>query len=286
MKQLKITQRITDRESKSLGVYMNEVRTYNGITPDEEVELAIRIQQGDTIALEKLVQANLRFVISVAKQYQGFGLTLQDLINEGNVGLIKAAQRFDHSRGFKFISYAVWWIRQSIINAIATQSRMVRLPQNKMADLRKLQEASIRWTQENGREPSTEELAEFVDRPEEEVEMVLAAGARHVSLDAPMVDGEEGSLKDVIAIDSPAADDEIVRASLIAAVDECLQKLHPREREVLELSFGIGRDNPMKLEDIADEFELTRERIRQIRDRALRKLRNSPARKHLVAYLG
>jgi len=286
MKQLKITQRITDRESKSLGVYMNEVRTYSGITPDEEVELAIRIQQGDTIALEKLVQANLRFVISVAKQYQGFGLTLQDLINEGNVGLIKAAQRFDHSRGFKFISYAVWWIRQSIINAIATQSRMVRLPQNKMADLRKLQEASIRWTQENGREPSTEELANFVERPEEEVEMVLAAGARHVSLDAPMVDGEEGSLKDVIAIDSPAADDEIIRESLISAVDECLQKLHPREREVLELSFGIGRDNPMKLEDIADEFELTRERIRQIRDRALRKLRNSPVRKHLVAYLG
>jgi RNA polymerase primary sigma factor len=286
MKQLKITQRITDRESKSLGVYMNEVRNYGSITPDEEVELAIRIQQADPAALEKLVQSNLRFVISVAKQYQGYGLTLQDLINEGNVGLIKAAQRFDHSRGFKFISYAVWWIRQAIINAIATQSRMVRLPQNKMADLRKLQEASIRWTQENGREPSTEELSIFVERPEEEIEMILAAGSRHVSLDAPMVDGEEGSLKDVIAIDSPAADDEILRASLNSAMDDCLAKLHPREREVIELSFGIGRDNPMKLEDIADEFELTRERIRQIRDRALRKLRNSPGRKHLVAYLG
>jgi RNA polymerase primary sigma factor len=286
MKQLKITQRITDRESKSLGVYMNEVRTYGSITPDEEVELAIRIQQSDPAALEKLVQSNLRFVISVAKQYQGYGLTLQDLINEGNVGLIKAAQRFDHSRGFKFISYAVWWIRQAIINAIATQSRMVRLPQNKMADLRKLQEASIRWTQENGREPSTEELATFVERPEEEIEMILAAGSRHVSLDAPMVDGEEGSLKDVLAIDSPAADEEILRSSLNSAMDDCLAKLHPREREVIELSFGIGRDNPMKLEDIADEFELTRERIRQIRDRALRKLRNSPGRKHLVAYLG
>lgn len=286
MKQLKITQRITDRESKSLGVYMNEVRNYGSITPDEEVELAIRIQQGDLAALEKLVQANLRFVISVAKQYQGYGLTLQDLINEGNVGLIKAAQRFDHSRGFKFISYAVWWIRQAIINAIATQSRMVRLPQNKMADLRKLQEASIRWTQENGREPSTEELSTFVERPEEEIELILAAGARHVSLDAPMVEGEEGSLKDVIANDSPGADEEILRTSLISAVEDCLSRLHPREREVLELSFGIGRDNPMKLEDIADEFELTRERIRQIRDRALRKLRNSPARKHLVAYLG
>jgi RNA polymerase primary sigma factor len=286
MKQLKITQRITDRESKSLGVYMNEVRTYGSITPDEEVELAIRIQQADPAALEKLVQSNLRFVISVAKQYQGFGLTLQDLINEGNVGLIKAAQRFDHSRGFKFISYAVWWIRQAIINAIATQSRMVRLPQNKMADLRKLQEASIRWTQENGREPSTEELATFVERPEEEIEMILAAGSRHVSLDAPMVDGEEGSLKDVLANDSPAADEEILRSSLNSAMDDCLAKLHPREREVIELSFGIGRDNPMKLEDIADEFELTRERIRQIRDRALRKLRNSPGRKHLVAYLG
>jgi RNA polymerase primary sigma factor len=286
MKQLKITQRITDRESKSLGVYMNEVRTYGSITPDEEVELAIRIQQADPAALEKLVQSNLRFVISVAKQYQGYGLTLQDLINEGNVGLIKAAQRFDHSRGFKFISYAVWWIRQAIINAIATQSRMVRLPQNKMADLRKLQEASIRWTQENGREPSTEELATFVERPEEEIEMILAAGSRHVSLDAPMVDGEEGSLKDVLAIDSPAADEEILRSSLNSAMDDCLAKLHPREREVIELSFGIGRDNPMKLEDIADEFELTRERIRQIRDRALRKLRNSPGRKHLVAYLG
>jgi RNA polymerase primary sigma factor len=286
MKQLKITQRITDRESKSLGVYMNEVRNYGSITPDEEVELAIRIQQADAAALEKLVQSNLRFVISVAKQYQGYGLTLQDLINEGNVGLIKAAQRFDHSRGFKFISYAVWWIRQAIINAIATQSRMVRLPQNKMADLRKLQEASLRWTQENGREPSTAELATFTERPEVDIELILAAGSRHVSLDAPMVDGEEGSLKDVIAIDYPAADEEILRASLNSAMDDCLAKLLPREREVIELSFGIGRDNPMKLEDIADEFELTRERIRQIRDRALRKLRNSPARKHLVAYLG
>lgn len=285
MKQLKITQRITDRESRSLNSYMNEVRTYSGVTADEEVDLAHRIAQGDSAALDKLVKANLRFVISVAKQYQGYGLTLQDLINEGNVGLIKAASRFDPSRGFKFISYAVWWIRQSIIHAISTQARMVRLPQNKMAELRKIQEAGIKLTQDFGREPTVDELAQSMGVSAASIEKVAHLNSKHVSLDAPMVDGEEGTLKEVLQDEAPLADEEVIRNSMLAALDDCLQGLRPREREVLMLSYGIGTDMPMKLDDIADRFELTRERIRQIRDRAIRKLRNSDVRHQMAAFM-
>lgn len=285
MKQLKITQRITDRESRSLNSYMNEVRTYGTVTADEEVELANRIAQGDTVAVDILVKANLRFVISVSKQYQGYGLTLQDLINEGNLGLIKAASRFDPSRGFKFISYAVWWIRQSIIHAISTQARMVRLPQNKMAELRKIQEAGIKLTQDFGREPTANELAESMGVSAASIEKVSGLNSKHVSLDAPMVDGEEGTLKEVLSDDSPLADENVIRSTMLEALDDCLNHLRPREREVLMLSYGIGTDMPMKLDDIADRFDLTRERIRQIRDRAIRKLRNSPARKQLVSFI-
>jgi RNA polymerase primary sigma factor len=285
MKQLKITQRITDRESRSLNSYMNEVRTYSGVTADEEVDLAHRIAAGDSAALDKLVKANLRFVISVAKQYQGYGLTLQDLINEGNVGLIKAASRFDPSRGFKFISYAVWWIRQSIIHAISTQARMVRLPQNKMAELRKIQEAGIKLTQDFGREPTVDELAQSMGVSAASIEKVAHLNSKHVSLDAPMVDGEEGTLKEVLQDEAPLADEEVIRNSMLAALDDCLQGLRPREREVLMLSYGIGTDMPMKLDDIADRFELTRERIRQIRDRAIRKLRNSNVRHQMAAFM-
>ncbi len=285
MKQLKITQRITDRESRSLNAYMNEVRTYNTITADEEVELANRIAQGDHIAVDALVKANLRFVISVSKQYQGYGLTLQDLINEGNLGLIKAASRFDPSRGFKFISYAVWWIRQSIIHAISTQARMVRLPQNKMAELRKIQEAGIKLTQDFGREPTANELAESMGVSAASIEKVSGLNSKHISLDAPMIDGEEGTLKEVLSGDGAQADENVIRSTMLAALDDCLNYLRPREREVLMLSYGIGTDMPMKLDDIADRFDLTRERIRQIRDRAIRKLRNSPARKQLVSFM-
>jgi RNA polymerase primary sigma factor len=284
MKQLKITQRITDRESRSLNAYMNEVRTYHSVTVDEEVELAQRIAQGDAAALDKLVKANLRFVISVSKQYQGYGLTLQDLINEGNVGLIKAASRFDPSRGFKFISYAVWWIRQSIIHAISTQARMVRLPQNKMAELRKIQEAGIKLAQDFGREPTAEELAQVMGSSAASIEKVSGLNSKHLSLDAPMIDGEEGTLKEVLPDESPLADEEVIRNSMLSVLDDCLQSLRPREREVLMLSYGIGTDMPMKLDDIADRFELTRERIRQIRDRAIRKLRNSNVRHQLVSF--
>jgi len=285
MKQLKITQRITDRESRSLNSYMNEVRTYPSVSADEEVDLAHRISNGDRAALDKLVKANLRFVISVSKQYQGYGLTLQDLINEGNVGLIKAASRFDPSRGFKFISYAVWWIRQSIIHAISTQARMVRLPQNKMAELRKIQEAGIKLAQDYGREPTHEELAQSMGVSAASVEKVSMLNSKHVSLDAPMIDGEEGTLKEVLPDEAPLADEEVIRKSMLEALDDCLSSLRPREREVLMLSYGIGTDMPMKLDDIADKFELTRERIRQIRDRAIRKLRNSNVRHQLVSFM-
>ena len=285
MKQLKITQRITDRESRSLNSYMNEVRTYGSVTADEEVELAGRIAAGDSVALDQLVKANLRFVISVAKQYQGYGLTLQDLINEGNFGLIKAASRFDPSRGFKFISYAVWWIRQSIIHAISTQARMVRLPQNKMAELRKIQEAGIKLAQEFGREPTSEELAQSMGTSAAAIEKVSGLNSKHVSLDAPMVDGEDGTLKEVLPDDAPLADEEVIRNSMLEALDDCLASLRPREREVIMLSYGIGTDMPMKLDDIADRFELTRERIRQIRDRAIRKLRNSDVRHQMAAFM-
>lgn len=286
MKQLKITQRITERESRSLNAYLNDVRNYPPISPDEEVELARRIREGDEVALDKMVQANLRFVVSVAKQYQGYGMSLQDLINEGNLGLIKAAKRFDESRGFKFISYAVWWIRQSILASISTNSRLVRLPLNKMDDLRKIHEVSQRLAQVKGREPSADELAEEMGVDTKRVERFLLLNGKPMSLDAPLLDGEDNTLKEVIPNNTPETDKKVNDDSMKDTLDHCLMRLQPREREVLKMSFGIGQDNPSNLEDIADRFELTRERIRQIRDRAIRKLRHSSARNQLMAYLG
>lgn len=286
MKQLKITQRITDRESRSLGSYLNEVRNYSQVTADEEVDLGRRIKQGDEAALQKLVQANLRFVVSVAKQYQGYGMTLQDLINEGNFGLIKAAKRFDETRGFKFISYAVWWIRQSILQAISTHSRLVRLPLNKMDEVRKVQDASQRLAQAMGREPSPKELAQELEISETKVELYLTIAAKPYSLDAPVMEGEGSSLKELLAVDTPETDAKVLRDSMNDTLHIVLGKLNKREQDVLKMAFGIGQENPTNLEDIANHFNLTCERIRQIRDRAIRKLRSPAVRSQLAGYLG
>lgn len=286
MKQLKITQRITDRESRSLSAYLNEVRNYSQVTPDMEVELGQRIKQGDEAALESLVNANLRFVVSVAKQYQGYGLTLQDLINEGNMGLIKAAKRFDETRGFKFISYAVWWIRQSILQSISTNSRLVRLPLNKMDEVRKVQEVSARLSQQIGREPSVKEIAEELEIPTHKVEQYLTISAKPFSLDAPVMEDEGSSLKELLAVDTPDTDAKVLKDSMNDTLHAVLSKLNAREREVLKMAFGIGQENPTNLEDIANHFGLTCERIRQIRDRAIRKLRSPSVRSQLAGYLG
>jgi RNA polymerase primary sigma factor len=286
MKQLKITQRITDRESRSLTAYLNEVRNYPQVTPDEEVELGQRITQGDEDALMKLVQANLRFVVSVAKQYQGYGMTLSDLINEGNMGLIKAAKRFDETRGFKFISYAVWWIRQSILQAISTNSRLVRLPLNKMDEVRKVQEATARLSQKLGREPSVKEIATDLEIPDKKVEQFLTIASKPFSIDAPVMEDEGTSLKELLPVDTPETDSKIVSDSMNEALHTVLGRLNARERQVLQMAFGIGQENPTNLEDIANHFGLTCERIRQIRDRAIRKLRSPSVRKQLAGYLG
>ena len=286
MKQLKITQRITDRESRSLTAYLNEVRNYPQVTPDEEVELGQRITQGDEAALMKLVQANLRFVVSVAKQYQGYGLTLADLINEGNMGLIKAASRFDETRGFKFISYAVWWIRQSILQAISTNSRLVRLPLNKMDEVRKVQESSARLSQKLGREPSVKEIAADLELPQKKVEQFLTIASKPFSIDAPVMEDEGTSLKELLPVDTPETDSKIVNDSMNEALHTVLGRLNARERQVLQMAFGIGQENPTNLEDIANHFGLTCERIRQIRDRAIRKLRSPSVRQQLAGYLG
>ncbi len=286
MKQLKITQRITDRESRSLSAYLNEVRNYPQVTPDEEVELGRRIKQGDEAALEKLVSANLRFVVSVAKQYQGYGMTLSDLINEGNMGLIKAAKRFDETRGFKFISYAVWWIRQSILQSISSNSRLVRLPLNKMDEVRKVQEASARLSQKMGREPSVKEIAADLEIPEHKVEQFLTISAKPYSLDAPVTEDDGSSLKELLPVDTPDTDAKVLKDSMNDTLHTVLGRLNAREREVLKMAFGIGQENPTNLEDIARHFGLTCERIRQIRDRAIRKLRSPTVRKQLAGYLG
>ena len=286
MKQLKITQRITDRESRSLTAYLNEVRNYPQVTPEEEVELGQRISQGDEAALMKLVQANLRFVVSVAKQYQGYGLTLADLINEGNMGLIKAASRFDETRGFKFISYAVWWIRQSILQAISTNSRLVRLPLNKMDEVRKVQEASARLSQKLGREPSVKEIATDLELPQKKVEQFLTIASKPFSIDAPVMEDEGTSLKELLPVDTPETDSKIVNDSMNEALHTVLGRLNARERQVLQMAFGIGQENPTNLEDIANHFGLTCERIRQIRDRAIRKLRSPSVRQQLAGFLG
>ncbi len=288
MRQLKITKSITNRESQSLEKYLQEIGKVDLLTPEEEVDLAKRIKQGDQVALERLTKANLRFVVSVAKQYQNQGLSLSDLINEGNLGLIKAAQRFDETRGFKFISYAVWWIRQSILQALAEQSRIVRLPLNKVGSLNKINKAFSELEQNYEREPSAEELADLLDIPTEEVETTLGVAARHVSMDAPFIDGEDNSLLDVLEdFAAVRTDSELeYKESLRREIDRSLSTLTDRQADVIKLYFGIGIEHPMSLEDIGDKFGLTRERVRQIKDKAINKLRSTSKSKLLKSYLG
>ena len=289
MRQLKITKSITNRESQSLEKYLQEIGKVDLLTPEEEVDLAKRIKQGDQVALERLTKANLRFVVSVAKQYQNQGLSLSDLINEGNLGLIKAAQRFDETRGFKFISYAVWWIRQSILQALAEQSRIVRLPLNKVGSLNKINKAFSKLEQEFEREPSAEELAEILNIASEEVETTLGVAARHVSMDAPFVEGEDNSLLDVLEnTNTPRTDEQLEYIeSLRSEIERSLCSLTERQRDVIKLYFGISSEHPMSLEDIGDKFGLTRERVRQIKDKAISKLRASTSKSKLLkSYLG
>jgi len=288
MRQLKITKSITNRESQSLEKYLQEIGKVDLLTPEEEVDLAKRIKQGDQIALEKLTKANLRFVVSVAKQYQNQGLSLSDLINEGNLGLIKAAQRFDETRGFKFISYAVWWIRQSILQALAEQSRIVRLPLNKVGSLNKINKAFSELEQQFEREPSAEELAELLEITTDEVETTLGVAARHVSMDAPFVEGEDNSLLDVLENNTmPGTDSHLDYAdSLRREIERSLGTLTERQAEVIKYYFGIGVEHPLSLEDIGDKFALTRERVRQIKDKAINKLRATSRSKLLKTYLG
>ncbi|MCB9189379.1 MAG: RNA polymerase sigma factor RpoD/SigA [Flavobacteriales bacterium] len=287
MRQLKITKSITNRESQSLDKYLQEIGREELITADQEVELAQRIKQGDQRALEKLTRANLRFVVSVAKQYQNQGLTLPDLINEGNLGLIKAAQRFDETRGFKFISYAVWWIRQSILQALAEQSRIVRLPLNQVGSLNKINKAFSKLEQEFERAPSAEELAQALDLPEDKIKDTIKVSGRHISVDAPFVDGEDNSLLDVLVnSDSPKADRELMQESLQREIERSLSTLTERERDVIRLFFGIGMQHGLTLEEIGGKFDLTRERVRQIKEKAIRRLRHTSRSKLLKSYLG
>lgn len=286
MRQLKITKSITNRESASLDKYLQEIGKEDLITVEEEVELAQRIKKGDQEALEKLTKANLRFVVSVAKQYQNQGLSLPDLINEGNLGLIKAAEKFDETRGFKFISYAVWWIRQSILQALAEQSRIVRLPLNQVGSLNKINKAFARFEQENERTPSPEELANVLDLPKEKVSDTFRVSGRHVSVDAPFSDGEDNNLLDVLVnTDSPNADRGLINESLSTEVERALATLTDRERDIIRYFFGIGCPE-MTLEEIGEKFGLTRERVRQIKEKAIRRLRHSSRNKFLKSYLG
>jgi RNA polymerase primary sigma factor len=286
MRQLKITKSITNRESASLDKYLQEIGREELITVEDEVELAQRIRKGDQEALEKLTRANLRFVVSVAKQYQNQGLSLPDLINEGNLGLIKAAEKFDETRGFKFISYAVWWIRQSILQALAEQSRIVRLPLNQVGSLNKINKALSKFEQENERMPSPEELAEILDIPREKIADTLRVSGRHVSVDAPFVDGEDNNLLDVLVnSDSPNADRGLVNESLNKEIERALSTLTERERDIVKYFFGIGASE-MTLEEIGEFFGLTRERVRQIKEKAIRRLRHSARSKLLKSYLG
>ena len=286
MRQLKITKSITNRESASLDKYLQEIGREELITVEDEVELAQRIRKGDQEALEKLTRANLRSVVSVAKQYQNQGLSLPDLINEGNLGLIKAAEKFDETRGFKFISYAVWWIRQSILQALAEQSRIVRLPLNQVGSLNKINKALSKFEQENERMPSPDELAELLDIPREKIADTLRVSGRHVSVDAPFVDGEDNSLLDVLVnSDSPNADRGLVNESLNKEIERALSTLTERERDIVKYFFGIGTQE-MTLEEIGEYFGLTRERVRQIKEKAIRRLRHSARSKLLKSYLG
>ncbi|MGD1846824.1 MAG: RNA polymerase sigma factor RpoD/SigA [Salibacteraceae bacterium] len=287
MRQLKITKSITNRESQSLDKYLQEIGREDLITAEDEVELARLIRTGDANALEKMVKANLRFVVSVAKQYQNQGLTLPDLINEGNLGLIKAAQRFDETRGFKFISYAVWWIRQSILQALAEQSRIVRLPLNQVGSLNKINKAFSKLEQEYERPPSAEELAVALEVPEEKVQDTMRVSGRHVSMDAPFQEGESHSLADVLPnTDSPKTDTHLMQESLQKEIERSLLTLTERERDVIRLFFGIGLPHGLTLEEIGDKFDLTRERVRQIKEKAVRRLRHTSRSNLLKAYLG
>jgi RNA polymerase sigma factor, sigma-70 family len=286
MRQLKITKSITNRESASLDKYLQEIGKEEMISMDEEVELAQRIRKGDRKALEKLTRANLRFVVSVAKQYQNQGLSLDDLINEGNVGLIKAAEKFDETRGFKFISYAVWWIRQSILQAIADQSRIVRLPLNQTGAVNKINRALSKFEQEHERRPNIEELSETIDLPMEKIGEAISANTYHISVDAPFAEGDDNSLLDIMVNEnSPMADRQLVKESLQAEINTALKSLNERERQVVEAFFGINQPE-MTLEEIGDKYGLTRERVRQIKEKAIRRLRNSTKNKLLKSYLG
>jgi RNA polymerase primary sigma factor len=287
MRQLKITKQVTDRDTPSLEKYLQEIGRVKLITAQEEVELARRIKQGDNDALKELTNANLRFVVSVAKQYQGQGLSLPDLINEGNLGLIKAASRFDETRGFKFISYAVWWIRQSILQALAEQSRIVRLPLNQVGSLNKINKAFAKLEQEYERPPSADELATLLDLPAEKVADTMKVSGRHISMDAPFVEGESNSLLDVLPNnDSAPADRLLLNESLAKEIERALSTLTERERDVVKLFFGIGINHGLTLEEIGAKFDLTRERVRQIKEKAIRRLRHTSRSKLLKAYLG
>jgi RNA polymerase primary sigma factor len=287
MRQLKITKQVTNRETASLDKYLQEIGKVDLITAEEEVELAQKIKAGDQIALEKLTKANLRFVVSVAKQYQNQGLTLPDLINEGNLGLIKAAQRFDETRGFKFISYAVWWIRQSILQALAEQSRIVRLPLNKIGSINKINKTYAFLEQAHERAPSAEEIAKELDMTINDVKESLKNSGRHVSMDAPLVEGEDSNLYDVLnSGESPNPDKTLLHESLRTEIERALETLTPREADVVRLYFGLGHQHAMTLEEIGETFDLTRERVRQIKEKAIRRLKHTSRSKILKTYLG
>ncbi|MHC1707941.1 MAG: RNA polymerase sigma factor RpoD/SigA [Bacteroidales bacterium] len=287
MRQLKITKQVTNRETASLDKYLQEIGKVELITAEEEVMLAQRIKSGDRAALEKLTKANLRFVVSVSKQYQNQGLSLPDLINEGNLGLIKAAQRFDETRGFKFISYAVWWIRQSILQALAEQSRIVRLPLNKIGAINKINKAYAKLEQEYEREPNAEEIAGMLEISEQEVKESLRNSGRHVSMDAPLVQDEDNTMYDVLrSEDGPTPETDLLYDSLRKEIDRAISTLPPREADVIRLYFGLNGSHPMTLEEIGEKFDLTRERVRQIKEKAIRRLKHTSRSKILKTYLG
>jgi len=287
MRQLKISKSITNREIASLDTYLGDIAREELLTPDDEVQLAQRIKQNDQAALDKLVKANLRFVVSVAKQYQHQGLSLPDLINEGNIGLIKAAQRFDETRGFKFISYAVWWIRQSILQAIAEQSRLVRLPLNQIGSVNRILKEAALLEQKFERPPSALEVAESLDIPEEKVKEAFKISSKHVSMDAPIVEDEDVSLIDVIVPDSsPHTDQTLMSESLSVEIQRSLSSLSPKEKDIINMFFGIGYKQPLTLDEIASKFNLTRERVRQIKEKALRRLKQNHRNQILKKYLG
>ena len=287
MRQLKITKQVTNRETASLDKYLQEIGKVDLISADEEVDLAHRIKQGDELALEKLTKANLRFVVSVAKQYQNQGLSLPDLINEGNLGLIKAAKRFDETRGFKFISYAVWWIRQSILQALAEQSRIVRLPLNKIGSINKINKTYASLEQKYEREPSADEIANVLEISANDVRESQRNSGRHISMDAPLVDGEDSNLYDVIMSgESPNPDDNLINDSLRTEIERSLTTLTDREADVIRLYFGLASKHAMTLEEIGEKFDLTRERVRQIKEKGIRRLKHTSRSKILKTYLG